>query len=73
MIHHPFFVDPSLSLCGDILVRRAEDTNLPGEPEALAELIRGNRPAPQAHIDAIGEFRSAARLSDRIPTNPATT
>ena len=73
MIHHPFFVDPSLSLRGDTLVRRAEETNLPVEPETLAELISRNRLAPQAHLDAIDAFAPAARLSVQILTNPAAT
>jgi hypothetical protein len=73
MIHHPFFVDPSLSLRGDTLVRRAAETNLPVEPEALAELISRNRLAPQAHLDAIGDvcdlpLASASKfLRTRLP------
>ena len=44
------------------ILRRAAGRNLPVEPEALAESVRGNQLAPQAHLDAIGKFVLAARL-----------
>lgn len=43
--------------------RRAAETNFHVEPEALAELARRNRLAPDSHLDAVGKFVLAARLT----------
>lgn len=44
-------------------ISRAAERNFPSELEALAESVRRNRLAPQAHLDAVGRFVLAARLS----------
>jgi len=54
------------------IIRRAAERNLPVEPEALAESVKGNRLAPQAHLDAVGKFVLATRLNaaNRIRPDP---
>lgn len=34
--------------------KQVAEASLPVEPEALAELLPGNRLAPQAHLNAVG-------------------
>jgi hypothetical protein len=49
------------------IIGRAAERNLPVEPEALAESVRRNRLAPQAHLDAVGKFVLAVRLTTTLP------